>query len=141
MERAEGGRRGGGGGREEGDTTTEAVSHGGSRKERGAIWVVSKGWRRDPLHLLTGRPRKRQRRGSWESSNGLGRGLSSSGGEPPGLLCFKTGIKRYRSGSHAEFLASGEGSEAQTWREIERVLHFFSFNKASRAQRERRSQK
>lgn len=121
---AERGRRGEGVGRkEEGDTQQrKAVRDGETRKERSDL-DVSKPGGLDHLCFLIGRSGKRQnKRGHWESV-GMGLGLSSRVGEPSGLLCFKIGIKQYYFGFHAEFLASGGGSEAQTQRETEMVQH------------------
>lgn len=55
----------------------------------------------------------------------MGWGLSSRVGELSELLRFKIGLKQYDFGFHAEFLASGGGSEAQTQRETENVQRPF----------------
>ena len=82
----------------------------------------------DPLHLLVGHSWKRQnKRGPWESGE-MGWRLSSGGGEPSGLLCFKIGIKQYYFGFCAEFLASGGRWEAQTQRAVEMVQHSLTFS-------------
>lgn len=57
------------------------------------------------------------------------------GRELSGLLYFKTGIKQYYFGFHAEFMSSGRGWEAWIQKKIEVAYYpFISINKSLQSQ-------